>query len=131
MKTLDVALTLSRMGFSIIPVHTKVDGLNIDIGKFHLQSALEEQITSWFTRSPDAKIGILTGKKNGIVVLEVYSEHPHDLLNQKEIEITWQKKTVADRSGFERTGSYPLVRIPSLQLAYLQPAWLLGEESFK
>ncbi len=83
---LDAALGYARLGWSVFPLHTPINGGcscgNPECGKKtgkHPRTlhGLKEATTSevlireWWKKWPDANIGILTGSPSGVVVLDV------------------------------------------------------------
>ena len=75
MTRLETVLQYARQGWSVIPVEAKGKKPLIDSWKPNQdERASEEQIIAWWTRWPDANIGIVTGSISGIIVLDVDGE---------------------------------------------------------
>lgn len=70
---LDEALNYRRMNLSVIPVGPDKRPL-ISWKEYQDRHATEEEITAWWTRQPNANIGIVTGKISGITVLDCDSD---------------------------------------------------------
>ena len=73
MTILDWALAYHSIGFSIIPVGKNKKPL-IPWAPYQKHRASEDEIRTWFTRWPDANIGIVTGHISGISVIDIDTE---------------------------------------------------------
>lgn len=99
MKTiLDYALEYARRGYPVLPLSKKEPLIKKGA---HGATVKEDLIQKWWKTWPDAQIGIATGKRSGLVVLDVD-------LNKEGVENTWkalihkqsiQLDTVRARSG--------------------------------
>lgn len=65
------ALRYREQGFSVIPIRKGDKKSLISWKEFQERKASEEEIRPWFTKWPDANIGIITGKVSGIIVVDV------------------------------------------------------------
>jgi len=79
---LDVALSYLDFGWSIIPLkpHDKVPHFALlpkdEAGKatwtpFQSSAATRDQVSEWWTRAPEANVGIVTGQVSGIIVQDL------------------------------------------------------------
>jgi len=68
---LDWALHYRSIGWSPFPVPKGSKIPVIKWGKYQTQIASENEIRAWWKESPDANIGIATGKVSGIVVVDI------------------------------------------------------------
>ena len=87
---LDMALDYANRGWAVFPVYHPIRGMNNEtrcscydnecdkIGKhprtahgFKDATTDESKIRSWWTKRPDANIGIATGKDSGLIVIDV------------------------------------------------------------
>lgn len=75
MSRLQIALDLRARGFSVIPLYPKSKQAMIRWTEFQSRVASEEEIHDWFTREPDANVGIITGAVSGVVVGDVDPRH--------------------------------------------------------
>lgn len=88
----DAALTYAKRGWAVLPTHTVING-QCSCGRDNCQSvgkhprtpngvknATTDKITiqGWWTRWPDANVGIATGEISGLVVLDVDPGHEGD-----------------------------------------------------
>lgn len=75
-------------GFSVIPVGNDKRPL-INWREYQDRHATEEEIETWFTKWPDAQIGIVTGKISGITVVDIdVKEDPHMVVENFPITYT-------------------------------------------
>jgi Mrp family chromosome partitioning ATPase len=78
---LDAALDYARRGWRVFPV---VPGGKIPLGALapegcHSATTSEVVIRAWWADAPDANIGVATGEKSGLLVLDVDSDAGGDL----------------------------------------------------
>jgi putative DNA primase/helicase len=88
--TLIAAIVYARMGWRVLPVHTptlgggctcgnagcKDQGKHPRLKNWTIVATTDEKtIRAWFTRWPDANVGIATGRASGIIVLDVDNRH--------------------------------------------------------
>jgi P4 family phage/plasmid primase-like protien len=93
MTPLEVALHYAALGLAVFPLYTVRDnictctaGRECDSSGKHPRTrngvydatTARERIAAWWTQSPDANIGIATGAKSGIDVLDVDHRHAGD-----------------------------------------------------
>lgn len=69
MTTLDWAIKYQRLGWSIIPVQPKAKLPAVEWKLYQSIPATLEQIKTWFTSS-DYGIGLVTGKRSGVAVID-------------------------------------------------------------
>ncbi len=121
-----VAVGYALGGFKVFPVHTVHDGacscskgaLCESRGKHpwtehgHKDATTDQKtLLEWWTRSPDANIGIATGAESGIVVVDVDPRNGGDeTLRQIEAAHGALPKTPQSRTGSD--GSHLLFRHP-------------------
>ena len=81
-STLNAALTYAKEGWPVIPLRGKQPRT-----KHGVKDATkdEAQITEWWTRWPDANIGLATGRKSGRLVLDI------DIKNNKRGDVSLQQ----------------------------------------
>ncbi|MDE2058616.1 MAG: bifunctional DNA primase/polymerase [candidate division NC10 bacterium] len=123
---LESALDLARRGWPVFPLHTIIDGrctckdddCEKSAGKhpriaggFTYASTVELTITHWWTRWPDANIGIATGKASGFFVVDVDPRHGgDDTLRELEAQHGELPSTVESQTGgggFHKLFKYP------------------------
>jgi len=124
MTPLATALSYARMGFRVFPAHTIRNGActcgagkDCSPGKHPIgslvprglldASADTEVIARWWAQSPDANIGLATGKGSGLVVLDVDGPIGETSLAKMESEHgslppSWQVKTGKGRHLYFR-----------------------------
>jgi hypothetical protein len=84
---LAAALDYRQRGLSVIPLHNMRNGVctckdgvecpnpgkhpRVTWTPYQQQAATEEDIRAWWTKWPQANVGIVTGKVSGIIVLDV------------------------------------------------------------
>ena len=72
-SNLDVAIDLARRGFAVFPLRNWGDGDGWKPIKDFPDKASADpaQIKNWWAKWPDSRVGLLTGERNGITVLDV------------------------------------------------------------
>ena len=122
---LDIALAYADMGWSVIPLHTPVGapgqkqcscreadcgnsaGKHPRIKDWPNQAVTDAQtIQEWWRRWPNANIGIATGEKSGITVIDVDGMEGEATLNRLQQEHQPLSPTLIQKSG---SGGYHLV----------------------
>src|SRR5262249_41744317 len=68
---LDVALDYHKQGFSIIPIAAQEKKPLIPWEKYQKTHASTSEISDWWSRWPDANIGIVTGAISGLIVVDL------------------------------------------------------------
>lgn len=74
MNTIQPALHYAKRGFSVIPVEAKGKKPLIPWERYQTERAEPKEIKKWFTDSPAANVGIITGKISGLVVIDIDTE---------------------------------------------------------
>lgn len=72
---LDAALNYARRGFSVIPIAPRSKIPLIPWKRYQTQAATEKEILSWWERSPQANVGIVTGLVSGLLVVDFDPRH--------------------------------------------------------
>ena len=101
---LDAALEYERQGFSVVPLHTPTEDGACSCGKadcesqgkhsrvpwkeFQSRRATPDEIRKWWTRWPDANVGIVTGAVSDIVVPVVDGEQGRAAVRGKHLPPT-------------------------------------------
>ena len=106
---LDVALGYAREGFAIFPCQARD---KMPLTKHGCKDATrdEAQIRRWWTKWPDANIGLATGREHGIAVIDVDGDEGERLLALLEERFGTLPPT---SESHDREGSAPLVRVAS------------------
>ncbi len=73
---LEHALKYCDMGFSVIPIIPGQKKPMIKWQKYQKERATKEQITEWWTQTPNANIGIVTGKVSNLFVIDLDKHDP-------------------------------------------------------
>ena len=103
---LDAALSYARMGWPVFACHAighqPLDGRK-DVqgrGGFYLATTNEDQIRSWWTRWPEAAIGLRTGEASGMFAVDIDPRHGGDIsLELLEAEHGPLPETVESQTG--------------------------------
>ena len=97
-KTLmDWALTYYDAGLNILPLVPRDKFPMIKWGKYEKERARREDVISWWTKQPEANIGIITGEINNLVVVDVDKEQGKkslEILYNKEMPLTVVTKSI-------------------------------------
>ncbi len=72
------ALDYLLRGWSVIPVRPRDKRPAIRWLEFQQRLASMKEIRSWFTRWPDANVGIVTGSLSGLIVIDIDPKHGGD-----------------------------------------------------
>jgi hypothetical protein len=87
---LTAALDYAHRGWSVIPLHTPTDGgcscgkptcghpgkhPRIEWREYQTRSSSEDEIRTWWSRWPEANIGVVTGTVSGLVVVDIDPRH--------------------------------------------------------
>jgi hypothetical protein len=94
-ETLNAALLYASMGLSVIPLHGKIPYFN---SWQDVATTDPDTIQRWFQQQPDSNLGIATGKKSNVFVVDIDPRHGGDdtWADQKlahKIPDTWQDIT--------------------------------------
>ena len=103
---LDAALEYARLGWQVFPCHPTghqpLDGRK-DVqghGGFHLATTDEAQIRQWWTRWPEAAIGLRTGEASGLFAVDVDPRNGGDIsLENLEADHGPLPETVESQTG--------------------------------
>src|SRR4051794_23449319 len=92
----EAALDLAALRWRVFPVHPIKNGRctcgqSCDAGKHpairgwqNAATTSADKINEWWSRWPDAGIGFATGRRSGVVVIDVDGEHGADALSEME-----------------------------------------------
>lgn len=72
--TLEAAQQYVKHGWSIIPLEQGTKRAHVKWKKYQTEAATVEEVERWWSKWPDANIGIITGAVSGVIVLDVDSE---------------------------------------------------------
>ena len=97
-KTLmEWALTYHDVGLNVLPLIPRKKHPMIKWEIYEKQRATREEVISWWTKQPDANIGIITGKINDLVVVDVDGDQGKksmEILYNKEMPLTPVTKSI-------------------------------------
>ena len=68
---LEAALQYAAIGWRVIPVGRDKTPLLPTWKEFQHRAPTTDELTTWFTRWPDANLAVLTGAGSGIVVVDI------------------------------------------------------------
>ena len=94
---LDMALWYARLGWSVFPLRP---GAKVPMGgNGHLDATVDEAtIRDWWTRYPDANIGIACGSVSGITVIDV--DGPQGVASSKQVRGVPSTRMIKTPHGF-------------------------------
>lgn len=149
---LEHALKYASLGIRVFPLkpRDKVPHGKL-VPKGVKQATIDPKvITDWWTRVPDANIGIALGKESGVVALDLDTNHGANELDLERFNVTPTAKTAngyhlyfkwrhdlrngiaipgtdAEGAGYLRCDGYYVVAPPSIHPSGWQYAWLENE----
>jgi len=80
------ALKYLALGFSVIPLRPKGKEPLIPWTEFQKRRATESEVTEWFTKWPNANVGIVTGSISSIVVIDL--DGPEGIESAKKLGLS-------------------------------------------
>lgn len=99
-SSLERALAYLRRGWCVIPLRPSEKRPLIFWEQYQSEQPSEGDLRSWFTRWPDANIGIVTGRVSGLVVLDVDPGHGgEESVAKLEKSNTALPPTIRSRTG--------------------------------
>jgi hypothetical protein len=118
---LDTALDLARRGFHVLPLVAR-NKMPIFPGGYKLGTTDADQLRLWWTKNPEANIGIATGESNLLVM-----DNDHGLRDYDDF-ITWR-----DRNGLPPTYTVRSGRRPEfgVQMYYRGHVTTQGRKTWK
>lgn len=84
----EYALRYAEMGWSVIPISNTTKKPLVSWKEFQARIAEPEEIEKWWTKYPDAAIGVITGEISGIVVVDCDTPEAARKLGEAEIYST-------------------------------------------
>lgn len=113
---LKVALEYAEKGYAVFPCSQKMPCLKKEEGGngFHDATTNEQQINSWWKRWPNAQIGLPTGRKNNLFVLDLDSQQAQEYAKQWNLPETF---TVETRPGRKQLWFHQPVEIETKSTA--------------
>lgn len=96
---LNEALRYADMGLSVIPIIPGQKKPMIKWQQYQTQRATKEQITDWWTKTPNANIGIVTGDVSDVFVVDIDTEEGQQNLLQYGFETVSCPIVLTPRGG--------------------------------
>jgi hypothetical protein len=106
-KYLEAALQYMEYGFSVIPIVPGSKKPLIKWEPFQKQRATKTQIISWWSQTPDANVGIVTGEVSDLFVVDIDTEEGQENLNQYGFDSIVTPTTITPRKGNHLYFRYP------------------------
>ena len=135
-SSLDAAVSYAGRGQPVLPLHT-ISGGNCSCGRTHCTSpgkhpltehgltdatTSEEMIRRWWTRWPDANVGVVTGESSSLVVVDIDARNGGtESLRTLEAEHGSLPQTVEAKTGGGRHLYFACPRIPLKSRNGLRP----------
>lgn len=106
---LDRALAYRRMGLAVIPMREKGQEKKpyVRWGEYQKKLPTEQEIRDWWSKWPDANIGIVTGSISRLFVLDVDSQEAHDFAIEKGLPDTWTARSGREDGGWHYYFRHP------------------------
>jgi hypothetical protein len=80
-ELLTAALTYAAQAFSVIPIQAREKRPLIAWEGFQTRRATEEEPSAWWSKWPDANVGIVTGAVSGLVVIDLDTVEASDTIS--------------------------------------------------
>lgn len=126
---LDYALSYARHGLHVLPLIP--DGKTpLTAHGFHDATTDENLITSWWTKWPDANIGIRCGKESGIVVVDVDRHGEDGTVALKSLNLPPTRAVKTARGGCHLIYQYPETGAIGRVIRALPGIDLLGDDGY-
>jgi hypothetical protein len=77
----------------LVPIPLEGKKALVQWGEYYNTRPTREQVTQWFKKFPESRIGIITGPVSNLLVLDVDGEEGITQVKNKEIPLTWTVKT--------------------------------------
>lgn len=124
-ELLTAALSYHKQGFSVIPLQAREKKPLIAWEEYQSRRAGEEEIRAWWSKWPDANVGVVTGAVSGLVVIDLDSVEAKDKV--KELLADYNLSCVP-RSRKARAGNYFSNILESLSriVRVFAPVWMFA-----
>ncbi len=120
----DAALTYARNGWPIFPLHGKIPFK--DSQGYKDATTNEKQIHTWWSQHPTANIGLATGERSGIIVLDI--DPPEGHFSLKELQQTHTPLPDTRRSSTAHKGLHYFFQYPNDGERFTNAVGLAGLE---
>jgi Bifunctional DNA primase/polymerase, N-terminal/AAA domain/Primase C terminal 1 (PriCT-1) len=97
-------------GLSVIPIHPREKTPLIQWQQYQSRRATEKETTAWWSKWPDANVGIVTGAISGLAVVDLDSVEAKDKLKQLLPDLTSVPRSRTGK-GWQLFFKYPAVTI--------------------
>ncbi len=118
------ALSYAQNGWPVFPLHNKIPFK--DSQGYKDATTDEKQIQTWWTRHPTANIGLATGEKSGVMVLDIDPPEGHYSLQELQSQHTPLPETRRSRTG--NKGLHFFFQYPHDGNTYVNAVGLAGLE---
>jgi hypothetical protein len=127
---MEYALSYANQGYTVFPLQPNGKQPLTDHG-FKDASRDPETIRQWWTKWPDANVGIVTGKVSGVVVLDVDRKHGVDgVVSMAELEIPKTLTIRTPSGGFHLFFKAPSGTIVPRRIGVKPGLDILGEGGY-
>jgi putative DNA primase/helicase len=82
MKRVEVAISYSKAGFSVIPIQPYEKTPLIRWESYQKSHAAADEMISWWNKWPDANLGIVTGAVSRLIVIDLDTPEAKDKLKE-------------------------------------------------
>jgi hypothetical protein len=117
----EFALFYARMSWPVFPLHGKIPFK--DSQGYKDATTNREQIQTWWSQHPTANIGLATGERSGIIVLDI--DPPEGHFSLKELQATYSPLPETRRSRTGNKGLHFFFQYPNDGLVYKNAVGLI------
>lgn len=101
------SIALKYYDGGLVPIPLEGKRSIVEWKKFQTERPTRSQVEEWFTKWPDARIGLITGEISNLLILDIDGEEGLRSVKDKELPNTWIVKTPS--GGFHYYFNFPTV----------------------
>ena len=123
MPLVQAAIYYAANGWPVFPLHNKIPFK--DSQGYKDATVNEQQIQTWWTSHPTANIGLATGQRSGVIVLDI--DPPEGHFSLKELQVVYSPLPDTRRSRTGNKGLHFFFQYPNDAQVYKNAVGLQGK----